>query len=104
MNRLLSKVLIPLFALSIISSTQVVSAASIFLTGHDPDFHASNAAGTAVDSQGAVNINKVAIEFILDPAFNLIANGGVSKFFPTLVLTGSLNQKTNCFVLANLSR
>ena len=80
MNRLLSKVLIPLFALSIISSTQVVSAASIFLTGHDPDFHASNAAGTAVDSQGAVNINKVAIEFILDPAFNLIANGGVSKF------------------------
>ena len=80
MKRLLSKVLIPLFALSIISSTQVVSAASIFLTGHDPDFHASNAAGSAVDSQGAVNINNVAIDFILDPAFNLIANGGVSKF------------------------
>jgi hypothetical protein len=80
MKRLLSKVLIPLFALAIISSTQVVSAASIFLTGHDPDFHASNAAGTAVDSIGAVHINQVAINYILDPTFNLIADGGVSKF------------------------
>lgn len=80
MNRLLKNTLLPIFALSIIISAQAVSAASIFLTGHDPDFHASNAAGTAVDSQGAVNINNAAIDFILDPAFNLIAAGGVSKF------------------------
>lgn len=56
------------------------SAGSILLTGHDPDFHASNAAGTAIDSQGAVNINQVAINFILDPAFNSVSNGGITKF------------------------
>jgi len=79
MNRLLSKVLIPVFALTIIFSTQVVSAGSLFLTGHDPDFHASNSAGTAVDSIGAVHINQIAIDYILDPTFNLVAAGGVTK-------------------------
>ncbi len=38
-------------------------AGSIFLTGHDPDFHAD-------DSVGAQHINQVAISFIEDPGFN----------------------------------
>ena len=80
MYRLLSKVLLPVFGLSIIFSAQAVSAASIFLTGHDPDFHASNSAGTAVDSQGAVNINTTAIGYIMDPTFNLAVAGGATKF------------------------
>ena len=48
-------------------------AGSIFLTGHDPDFH-------AVSSVGAQNINQTAIGFILDPAFNSVVAGGVTKF------------------------
>lgn len=55
-------------------------AGALFLTGHDPDFHASNIPGTAVDSPGAVNINQTAIDFILDPGFNAISAGGVSRF------------------------
>jgi hypothetical protein len=49
---------------------------SIFLTGHDPDFHAF-AGGNA---SGAANINKDAIGFITDPAFNTFANAGITKF------------------------
>jgi len=41
-------------------------AGSIFLTGHDPDFHAL-LGGNAV---GARNINQAAIDFIQDPLFN----------------------------------
>jgi hypothetical protein len=61
-------------------AASTASAGSIFLTGHDPDFHASNAAGTAIDSIGAVHINQVAINFILDPTYNSVALGGVTKF------------------------
>lgn len=43
---------------------------SIFLTGHDPDFHAS-VGGNAL---GAQHINQVAINFITDPAFNPYAS------------------------------
>jgi hypothetical protein len=42
------------------------SAGSIFLTGHDPDFHATLGGNLA----GARNINNAAIDFILDPGFN----------------------------------
>lgn len=42
-------------------------AGSIFLTGHDPDFHATPPGGNAT---GARNINNAAINFIMNPAFN----------------------------------
>jgi hypothetical protein len=41
-------------------------AGSIFLTGHDPDFHAVR----GPNSVGAKNINAIAIGFVRDPAFN----------------------------------
>ena len=80
MHRLPSKLLLPIVALTLAVSAQTATAGSIFLTGHDPDFHASNAAGTAVDSIGAVHINQIAIDYILDPSFNLVASSGVTKF------------------------
>lgn len=49
------------------------NAGAIFLTGHDPDFHAS-------DSTGARNINNAAIDYILDPAFNTFSSGGLNTF------------------------
>ncbi len=41
-------------------------AGSIFLTGHDPDFHAS----LGTNAAGARAINNAAIDFIRDPGFN----------------------------------
>ena len=41
-------------------------AGAIFLTGHDPDFHASLGGNTT----GAKNINTKAISYIMDSAFN----------------------------------
>lgn len=41
-------------------------AGSIFLTGHDPDFHASLGGNLT----GARDINTVAINYIMDPGFN----------------------------------
>lgn len=51
-------------------------AGSIFLTGHDPDFHAF-VGGNATGSQ---NINNAAIDFITDSAFNPFTAGGITKF------------------------
>lgn len=51
-------------------------AGSIFLTGHDPDFHASLGGNLA----GAQRINQVAITFVQDPAFNPFYFGGAIKF------------------------
>jgi len=65
---------------SLILSAQLSLAGSIFLTGHDPDFHASNAAGTAVDSIGAVHINEIGVDFIMNAAFNPFVSGGINKF------------------------
>ena len=56
--------------------TGVASAGSIFLTGHDPDFHAS-LGGNGVGAQG---INTVAINFITNPTFNPFATGASNKF------------------------
>lgn len=50
--------------------------ASIFLTGHDPDFHAYLGGNLS----GAQNINTTAINFITDPLYNSYAAGGVHKF------------------------
>jgi len=49
---------------------------SIFLTGHDPDFHAFAGPNTA----GAADINKAAINFITNPGFNTFAARGIHKF------------------------
>jgi hypothetical protein len=46
----------------------IASAGSIFLTGHDPDFHALS--GAPENPLGAQHINQTAIGFITDPAFN----------------------------------
>ncbi|MFB2924284.1 MULTISPECIES: PEP-CTERM sorting domain-containing protein [Aerosakkonema] len=51
-------------------------AVSIFLTGHDPDFHAFLGGNTA----GARKINNVAIDYVMDPAFNTFVAGGINKF------------------------
>jgi len=51
-------------------------AGSIFLTGHDPDFHAFLGA----NATGARHINQAAIGFIQDPLFNPFVAGGVNKF------------------------
>jgi hypothetical protein len=80
MNRLFGKTLLALISLAIALSANPASAASIFLTGHDPDFHASTPNGLAVDSQGAVNINNAAIDFIMNPTFNLSVAGGATTF------------------------
>ncbi len=64
----------------VLAFSQLGVAGSIFLTGHDPDFHASNPTGTAVDSIGAVHINQVGIGYIMDSTFNSYAAGGVNKF------------------------
>ena len=45
-------------------------AGAIFLTGHDPDFHAT----VGGDAIGARNINNAAINFIMDPVFNPFAS------------------------------
>ena len=52
-------------------------ASSIFLTGHDPDFHASLGLNNLL---GARNINNAAINFVTDPLFNPFTSGGVNKF------------------------
>ena len=52
-------------------------AGSIFLTGHDPDFHAISPSGNVA---GARKINQVAIDFVTDSAFNPFTAGGVNKF------------------------
>jgi hypothetical protein len=51
-------------------------AGSLFLTGHDPDFHAVQGGNSA----GAQRINQGAISYVMDPLFNPFVAGGVNKF------------------------
>lgn len=51
-------------------------AAAIFLTGHDPDFHATLGGNTV----GAQNINTTAIEFVTNPGWNPFAALGKFLF------------------------
>lgn len=74
-NPLVQLVLMASIVLSMASPSFAVEVASIFLTGHDPDFHA-----TAGNTTGARNINNAAIDFIMDPAFNPFVADGISKF------------------------
>jgi len=61
----------------LVSASQAL-AGSIFVTGHDPDFHALSTEGP--NPSGAININDVAIKFIMDPAFNTYVAGGNQHF------------------------
>jgi hypothetical protein len=56
--------------------SQPAQAGSIFLTGHDPDFHALLGGNAA----GAQHINQAAINFIMDSAYNPFVAGGATKF------------------------
>ena len=49
---------------------------SIFLTGHDPDFHVQEGGNTA----GARDLITTGIHFVTDTAFNTFAAAGVKKF------------------------
>jgi hypothetical protein len=49
---------------------------SVFITGHDPDFHATLGGNVA----GAQAINQTAIGYVMDPAFNPYVAGGANKF------------------------
>ena len=60
----------------VLSGAPALADASIFLTGHDPDFHATQGGNVA----GSININQIAIGFVTDPAFNTYADNGVAKF------------------------
>src|SRR6266508_335669 len=51
---------------AVVGTAAAARAGSIFLTGHDPDFH-GDVGGNAA---GAQKINTTAIGFIQDPAFN----------------------------------
>lgn len=70
--------LIPGVLLAVAGGTFAVPSAradlvgSIFLTGHDPDFHASQGS----NATGAQHINQAAIDFIMDPTFNTFVAGG----------------------------
>ena len=49
---------------------------SFFLTGHDPDFHASLGSNAA----GAQNLINSAVTFTTDPNFNEFKDNGINKF------------------------
>ena len=51
---------------------------SIFLTRHDPDFHALCCGGN--NSLRAQHLNQAALRFILDPAFNSFTAAGIGEF------------------------
>jgi hypothetical protein len=66
-----------LIVASLLAGSSLASAGSIFLTGHDPDFHAV----LGRNSQGARTINVVAVGFVRDPAFNpLVTDTSVFLF------------------------
>jgi len=53
-------------AIALLGLAPSLRAGSIFLTGHDPDFHAS----VGGNGLGAQHINQAAINFVTDPTFN----------------------------------
>ncbi len=62
-------------ALTVLVFSTPAWSAAIFLTGHDPDFHAQLGGNTA----GARNLNNVAVDFVTDPTFNTFTAGGIDK-------------------------
>jgi len=62
--------------MAMLALTATAHAAAIFLTGHDPDFHAY----VGGNSAGAQDINKAAIGFVTSSTNNSFTAGGVNKF------------------------
>src|SRR5207253_9612005 len=54
-------------------------AGTIFLTGHDPDFHSQS--DPSENPTGAQHIIQRAVDFILDPAFNPFADSSHKLLF-----------------------
>ncbi len=63
-------------AAALAGATLSAQAAAIFLTGHDPDFHALVGGNAA----GAQHINQTAISFVTSAANNSFTAAGVNKF------------------------
>ena len=76
-------VIVPLAVSLCGMSAEAGIVGSIFLTGHDPDFHAFAGGNTA----GAAQINVDAINFVTDPSFNTFSQEGIKKF---LYVTSSI--------------
>ncbi len=74
-NRLLTR--FSLVGMLLCLSISTGTAGSIFLTGHDPDYHAYAGFNNAV---GAQHINQAAISYILDPTANSFAASGIHPF------------------------
>jgi hypothetical protein len=66
-----------LFAAAFLCVHGIAFAGSLFLTGHDPDFHAT----IGGNATGARNINNVAIGYITDPLFNPFVAGAPKFLF-----------------------
>jgi len=64
---------------------------SVFLTGHDPDFHASLGGNLT----GARNTNNRAIDFVMDAQANTFVRRGVSKFLYVQSRINPPNGHTN---------
>ena len=70
---------VPIRAIAVLcfaTASAAAGAASIFLTGHDPDFHATLGGNTT----GAQDLITTGVDFVTDPTFNVFAAGGVSRF------------------------
>jgi PEP-CTERM motif-containing protein len=79
MNRITARSLMVALAVCLTLVWLIAPAAfagSIFVTGHDPDFHAA-AGGNTV---GAQDISRTALNFTMDPAFNPYVAGGNQHF------------------------
>lgn len=74
----MKRIILALAVLALFSSSLIgqARAGSIFLTGHDPDFHALEGG----NGTGAQHINQRAIDFVTDPSFNSFAASGITKF------------------------
>jgi hypothetical protein len=70
------RIAVALVAAASVTAATPALAGSIFLTGHDPDFHALLGGNAA----GAQKINQVAIGYVMDPTFNTFVQGGSTKF------------------------
>ena len=83
-------------------------ADAIFLTGHDPDYHAA----LGPNATGAQDIIKVGVSFVTNPALNTFAADGISKFlfvqgnpppptYPTDYIDGTLGLAASGYTSQN---
>ena len=92
--------LVVVFCIALVfSASDRASGAAIFLTGHDPDFHASSGAGE--NPTGAQNLNMVAIDFIQDPLFNPFVGTAPKFLFVEAVVAPPGGHKAGALGLAN---